>query len=176
MAWETELVGLLRVLINDIDTPYGFSDARLQTIIVAGAQFVIGDLKKGGVYLADISEPDITPDPTTADPRDESFINLIVLRSACFMDSAKAVTDAKKGFSIREFSSSLDTRGVASARLALLEKGYCKWYEDMLIAEQVGNSAVGVAIMGPIRTIYGAYASSAGYDSPNTELFSDGRR
>jgi len=180
MAWQTELVGILRVMIGDLETPYKYSDIRLQKTIIAGAQRVIGDISDtGGVaYVSSFEYISITPDPTVS-PKDDMFINLTLLASGCFVDQGAARVAARQGgFAFKEFASSLDLRGVVDAALKVLAVGWCKNYDATLFAYLAGNSSVGAAVMGPFRTIYSAYAvgGSGGYGFSETELFNPDRR
>lgn len=181
MAWQTELVGILRVMVGDLDTPYKYSDIRLQKTIIAGAQRVISDISgisTSNSYIASFDDITIIPDPTIS-PKDDEFINLVLLSSACFVDQGAARIAANKGgFSIREFASSLDLRGIVDAALKILAVGWCKNYDETLFAYLAGNSSVGTAVMGPFRTIYSAYAvgGSGGYGYSETEILNPDRR
>lgn len=157
MAWDTEMVGLLRVYINDMDTPYRFSDVRLKQVLVAAAKIVLFDTASSGFateYTASLTDLTIIPDPITEVP-DENFENLTVLKAGCFIDNGEMRTAVRKsGLAVKEFSSSFDTKNIADARIKVLELGWCKTYDDSLFSYLAGNAAVGQAIIGPFRTYY----------------------
>lgn len=156
MAWQSEMVGILRVYIDDMDKPYRFTDSRLESVIAAGARLVLTDVSDGfdAEYTISMCGPSITPDPSD----DKIFIDLSVLKAACLIDHAEARRAAKNsGFSVKEFSSSIDTKGLADARIKLLEIGMCKVYEDALFTFQSGQYSSGTAILSPFRTYYHSY-------------------
>jgi len=167
MSWQTEATGLLRVYINDMDTPYRYSDARLEQVLVSSAKVVLFDTGGKGFaneFQADITSGTITPDPTDDASKDDNFINLIVLKAGCFIDNCEARTAARKaGMVVKEFSSSFDNRGLADARLKILDKGWCKTYDDSLFDFLAGSSFVCTAILSPFRTYY-----TAGYFNRDT--------
>lgn len=155
MSWQTETIGILRVLIDDMDdTAYRFSDDRLTSVIAVSARYVLSDAEDA--FNAEYSivitpSVSITPDPVD----DKTFIDLVVLKSACLIDHTEARRAAKNGgFVVKEFSSSIDTKGLADARIKLLSLGACKAYEDMLFNLQSGSYVAGSAILGPFRTYY----------------------
>lgn len=160
MAWETEMVEILRVMVNDLDKPFRYTDIRLQKLIVSASQMLQTDSKFGFkmTYVTDIVNLNITPDPTEV--RDDSFINLCLLKAGCFVDNCVAREAARKGgISIREWNTSLDTKGIFAAALAILEKGWCKNYQDSLYAYESGNSSMCTAVLSPFRTIYNAFGT-----------------
>lgn len=174
MAWQNEMVEILRIMINDMCPTYKFSDLTLEKVIVASAQYVITEadaLSFNQDYIPDIMAVSITPDPTDRDggTRDDDFINLTLLKAGCFIDNCNAREAARKGgISIREWNTSIDTKGLFAAANAIMQNGWCKNYGDTLYGLLSGNASVGVGIMGPFRTIYSAYNTSTGYG------FSDG--
>lgn len=155
MAWVEESLVILRELIDDTDdTQYRFTDARLTRLLGIAGKYVQHDAENSFNYQYTIAvSPDvsITPDPTG----DTNFVDLMILRAACLIDHTEARRAAKNsGFSVREFSSTIDTKGLADARIKLLEKGVCKSYEDALFNFQAGDYVAGSAILGPFRTYY----------------------
>lgn len=182
MAWQDEMVMILRVMVNDLDTPYKYTDARLQTVIVAASNMVEFDCasKFTQDYIGDITALSITPDPTDRvnNTRDDNFVTLTLLKSACFVDNAAAREAARKGgVSIREWNTSIDTRGIFNAFMTIFEsdKGWCEQYQESKFIYLAGQS-MGVGVFGPFRTIYNAYNASAGYSYSNNELFNNTRR
>lgn len=183
MAWNAEMVTILRVMINDLDTPYKFTDNRLEQVIVAATQIVNSDAagKFSFEYIGDIINLTITPDPTdrTSGTRDDDYVTLTLLKAACFIDNCNARDAARKGgISIREWNTSLDTKGLFAAAIALLQsdKGYCQQYDEALFQYLASNSSVGAGVFGPFRLIYNAYNASAGFTYSNNELFNSARR
>lgn len=184
MAWDVEMVEILRVMINDMVVPYKFSDERLKKVILASAQIVNTDAAGtfNQNYIADIVNISITPDPTDRDAgtRDDNYVTLTLIKSACFVDSSIARDAARKGgISIREWNTSIDTKGMFQSAFALLESkgGWCNQYaEGIFVHLTDSSSGIGVGVFGPFRLIYNAYNSSGGHMFSNNQLFSDHRR
>jgi hypothetical protein len=182
MAWDTEMVTILRVMINDLDSPYKFTDTRLKQLILSSCQIVNSDAAGyfNFEYIPDIDGLDITPDPTDRDAgtRDDNYVTLSLLRAACFVDNCNAREAARKGgVSIREYNTSLDTTGLFRAALSLLEsdKSYCAQYQESVFLHMAGESSFGKGVFGPFRLVYNAYNSN-GYSYGNTALFDTNRR
>ena len=161
MSWQTDLTAMVRVLINDIDSPQLYTDTRLQQVIIVSSQLVNQDVNFPNNYIVDIANTGITPDPTVL--HDESFVSLVSLRSACLIDNSTLRTKAESaGISVKTGPHSIDTKGVIDAYKFLLEKGYCDAYQEAKWEYISGNSAPGRAILGPfaginLDTDYGAW-------------------
>ncbi len=85
MAWETEIVEQVRVIINDIESPQVYSDTRIERASIIAAAQSIKEINYNTNYLVDITLQTITPDPTELDPKDLDFINLVSLKCACLI-------------------------------------------------------------------------------------------
>lgn len=168
MSWETESVALLRGLLMDDETPYEYSDVRLQHVFVVSffQMYQQARDRLARVYVADSVNDTIVPDPagsSLTDPeRDETAINLGVLKAACMLQQGAIRKAANAGFAIKDNDGFVDTRGKASALLDLHKSGksYCAEYEAALrdfLIDAIGTTAA--AVIGPFR--YGG-ASSGG--------------
>lgn len=136
MSWQDEAVIMLRVLIGDIGDEPIHCDSSLQKLLVVAAHYVNQEIEFN--YTVSISDMSITPDPT--DPRDDAFLNFIVLKAACLTDQgtfrAKAVLE---GLSSRLGPASLTISGNLRGFKDILEKGPCKSYEDLKLEYKFGN-------------------------------------
>jgi len=155
MAWDTEMIEILRVLVNDMgDTP-SYSNERLRRVLVVAALQVSGELSFSHDFKVKIEQPSIIPDPTDEEggSRDESFINLCCLKAACIIDRGAAILAAKQAIAIKDGSSAIDLRGNLQGKLKLLEKGWCAVYEDAKIEYLTSHSGgiAGAAVMTPFR-------------------------
>jgi hypothetical protein len=111
MGWDSEMPLLLRNMINDVnedESKRTYSDERLQQLILLSAQLVVMDI--GGfdtVYDINIEDNVIDPDPTDRDAqtRNESFVNLALIKAACIIDNSEARLASNKGIAIRDGSS-----------------------------------------------------------------------
>lgn len=166
MAWQDEMVTILRTTIMDLATTPTYSDDRLQQVIVVCARYVLQEMTFSQPFTADVSNIDIRPDPTndSGNTRDDSFINMVCLKAACFTDRGEARLSAGQAVSVKDGSSSIDLRSIASTRLAMLQKGWCKVYDDEKFAYMSGQvRTAGAAIMTPFRVFAGYNAVGAYY-------------
>jgi hypothetical protein len=172
MAWDDEIVAIVRGLIQDYpdDTtgdPAVYTDDRLATIILIAGQNVQARVSTGSTYKINVSDGTITPDPTSTATRNETFINLASLKAACILINAEVRQYTGQGISVRDGSSAVSlSRSPAS--LTLMQKTYCSEYEDAIYRFQInGLNGVpyGEAIVGPIKAWY----AGGGMFSPDLE-------
>lgn len=149
MAWNTEITTILRYLINDLDSDnYKYSDARLQQTIVISAQFLKTDVDLPSSYTIDIAGSSISPDPTDPSSRDDNFICLVSLKSACIIIGSEVKLESGNAIAIKDGPSSIDLRGVTGT-LSVLYKDICDKYNQAILDYKAGNSIAGKAILGP---------------------------
>lgn len=160
MSWQTDMLGILRVYIDDLCVPYRFDDTRLLSVLMVAARNVLRDAPSSftNSYNVSISDKTISPDPVA----DLAFVDLTVMKAACLIDHTEARRAAKDaGFVVREFASQIDTKGLADARFKIIDIGLCKTYEDSLFEYlTTQNPALGLAILSPFRTYYTSYNGS----------------
>ena len=149
MAWQTEMTTLLRYVINDSDSPVEFTDERLKRLITSSAQLTLGVVDFPRTYVVDVAATGIVPDPTTA-PRDDGFINLVILKAACLLATGDYRKSANKGLIIRDGPSSIDARALVQSKQELMES-LCRDYTEAELEFRLGNSKAGHAILGPHR-------------------------
>lgn len=157
-------------MIMDMTEPETYSDETLQDVIVASAQLIGIEMDFTQTFAASVTDVTITPDPTGATEgiaRDDSFINLCCMKSACIIERGETRQAAAQGIMIRDAGSAVDTRGQVLARLKMLQQNWCKVFEDAKLEYLSGQvHAAGQAIMGPIRlfaTGLGGATPSYGY-------------
>lgn len=170
MAWDDDMVTMLRVLVNDIDSTTYTDDKLIQTILVAAFQ-VKQEATFPYEYTVSLSNQTISPDPTVAATSDESFYNLTCLKAAAITDRGSAILAARRAISVRDGSSAIDLRGPLAGWLALLKTGWNAVYEaaknDYLLS---GATIAGAMVLSPFRTYM-----SANYDGRGVYLFGDSR-
>lgn len=154
MAWSTEMVTILRFLINDTAATPEFSDSRLQQTLLVAAQLVQTDLQFNTAYSVNVSLTTLSPDPTDSGTRDDIFINLVELKAACIIDRGKLRTNADSAFKITSDNDTIDTSGVSKAYADLIKLGYCQAYQDAKEAYKFENRIAGEAILTPFKTLY----------------------
>lgn len=148
MSWQNTVPVMVRYLINDTDsTNYKYSDSRIQKATLVGAQFVGLELDFVNSYAVDLVGETIVPDPTSSETRDDPFINLLALRTACIILGSEIKTEAANAIAIKDGPSSIDLRGVSST-LTVLYKDLCDKYESLADFLRFAGDT-GQAILGP---------------------------
>lgn len=150
MSWQTELTIMVRHIIDDLDsTNYSYTDERIQKTISIAAQLVILDISLPTKYNVDIENSSIVPDPTQTEPKDNVFINLAALKTACLILGSEVKTEGRNAISIKDGPSAIDLRGVAST-ISFLYENICGKYDNLLkdYKEDLVVDA-GQAILGP---------------------------
>lgn len=150
MAWTTELVDIVRQLVDDVNEPQSFSDDRLQSVLLVAAQYVTQDVDLTTTYTVDVDALSLSPDPTTSSPKDNVMINLMCLKAGCIIERAQYKEKARNGgILIKDGQSTIDTRGIAEQFKVILEKGLCKEYEQAKQDYQLGSVNPGRSILSP---------------------------
>ena len=98
-------------------------------------------------YSIDVDSVTLTPDPTASGNKDDSFINLVCLKTARLLLGSELKTHSLNAISLRDGPSSLDLRGIV-AGLSILFEDIAKRYEDAVLQYKL-NGVVGEAILGP---------------------------
>lgn len=148
MSWQNVIPLMVRYLINDVDnTNYKYTDARIEKSVLVSAQFVSLELDFPNIYSIDLAADTLSPDPTDSSTKDDSFINLVTLKTACIIIGSEMKTEAANAISIKDGPSAIDLRGVSSA-LGVLYKDLCDKY--MAMADDYKfTGETGQAILGP---------------------------
>lgn len=140
MAWDTTLVTMVRVMINDLSDEPTYSDERLQQLIVVAAQYVLREITFSTAYSVAIDVPSISPDPTLPETLDDDFSMFIVLKAACLADySTYRARAALEGIRARLGPGEIHVMGNSGAFLVLLEGGACKAYEELKMQYMFGG-------------------------------------
>lgn len=149
MAWNIDMVLMLRSIIGDLDKTK-FTNERLKQILVIGAYNVYNDAEFGTSYSIDVGQVSISPDPISQS--DSDFVTLTVYKSACILVGSEVKTESANAISIKDGPSAIDLRGV-SGSLNVLYKDLCQKYEDMLKTYRYekgdGGVAGGTAVLSP---------------------------
>ena len=155
MSWQGEMTTVVRTLISDIDpSNYTYSNERLETSILVAAQIAMVEVDFENTYTVDVEQCYLSPDPT--DPRtglttankDDPFINLVCLKTACLIMGSEMKTQALNAVRVSDGPSSIDYTAVA-ANVKFLYEYACKTYEEYKFNYAAGNNAVGKAILSP---------------------------
>lgn len=149
MSWQGQISTMVRHLINDTDpSNYKYSDERIETTILVASQFVNFDADFANNYTINVEQCLLSPDPTNPDTRDDAFITLLILKTACIILGSEIRTESSNAISIKDGPSAIDLRGVA-ATLTTLYKSLSDMYDGLLTGYIAGESIGGQAILGP---------------------------
>lgn len=151
MAWQDDMVEILRNLIGDTGATEVYTDAQLERVLLVAAFQVLQELDFDNDYSVSISGETLTPDPTDVDTQDDTFVNLVTMKAACIADQGSAVVAAGRAIAVRDGSSSVDLRSVFKSKLDLLKQGWCAVYKDSKREYQMGAGVAGAMVMGPFR-------------------------
>lgn len=150
MPWQMDMLLMLRSVIGDLDSTK-YTDERLKQILMVGAYNVQNDAVFPNVYVVNVGQVSLTPDPV--DTGDTDFTVLTVYKTACILIGSEVKTESAKAISYRDGSSALDLRGVSTS-LANLYSSICAKYEEMITKYRYekgsgDGSPLGTAILGP---------------------------
>ena len=148
MGWQNEMTLIVRHLVNDLDsTNYTFTDDRLEESVLVSAQLASLEIDFDNTYTIDVDSVSLTPDPTSSGGKDDSFINLVCLKTARLLIGSELKTHSINAISLRDGASALDLRGIV-AGLKILFDDITKRYEEAVTQYKL-NGVVGQAILGP---------------------------
>ena len=148
MAWQDETIITTRVLVNDLNTPYEFSDDRITQILVVAGKYVQFDVNLDYIYNIDVVNQTITPDPTVSN--DSIFISLICLKAACIIDQSTYRTKAAlEGIRTALGPAQLSITGQSAAWRTMLEQGPCAAYDELTSHWDVKEATAIAAVLSP---------------------------
>ncbi len=148
MPWQNEMKVIVRHLVNDLDTSdYTFTDSRLEEAILVSAQLASLEIDFENTYTIDVDSVSLSPDPTASGDKDDSFINLVCLKTARMLLGSELKTHSLNAISLKDGPSALDLRGIVSG-LKILFDDISKRYEEATTQYKL-NGVVGQAILGP---------------------------
>lgn len=148
MSWQIEIPIIVRTLINDLGDQPVYSDERIAQVIAVAAKYVQFDVVLDHSYQVDVSNPNITPDPT--DDRDEIFISLVSLKAACIIDQSTFRTKAAtEGIRAALGSAQLSVAGNLAGWKTILEQGPCAAYDELVSHWDVAQATSVKAILSP---------------------------
>jgi len=149
MSWQGQLGTIVRHLVDDLNpSNYKYSDNRIETSILVAAQLSTMNIDFVNKYNINVEAGTLSPDPTDEETKDDAFITLICLRTACIIIGSEIRSESGNAISIKDGPSAIDLRGV-SQTLTILYKDLCAKYDKLLLEYRAGNSVAGQAILGP---------------------------
>jgi hypothetical protein len=151
MAWQDKIPLIIRGVINDMDSPYRYSDTRLEELACISAVFVANDVIFSVSYTIDIENQIITPDPSS----DSAFVALVSMRTACMILNGEYTTASNKGIVVKDGPASIDTSKMVDAKKELANKA-CKDYDIAKKNYIFGDGSICKAIVTPFN-VYNIY-------------------
>jgi len=152
MAWQTDLVTMLRNVIFDVDsTNYTYTDNRLKEMLVVSSHLVTQEIAFDTTYTITISTTGISPDPTdSTDANSIAFQNFIVLKAACLADQSTLRTKAlAAGVTAKLGPASISTNSNLRGFEILFNEGPCSAYSSLKWEYEMGNAKAIRAILSP---------------------------
>lgn len=149
MAWDTDLVVMLRVLISDFGTPQTYTDEYLSRVIVTAGILTDSEMEFTYDYVYDVSNITISPDPVTS--LDTRFQALVPLKAACIITQGEFKQALGQGIKVRDGDSAIDTSVSFRGYKDILELGPCKSYEKLKWTLLASSAYSGGAVLGPHR-------------------------
>ena len=148
MAWQDEMIITTRVLVNDLNTPYEFSDDRITQILVVSGKYVQFDVNLQHVYNIDVVNQTISPDPTVTN--DSIFTSLVCLKASCIIDQSTYRTKAAlEGIRTALGPAQLSITGQSAAWKTMLDKGPCAAYDELTSHWDVKEATAIAAVLSP---------------------------
>lgn len=147
--WQDIWTIMLRHTINDVDSPQQYSDSRLQTALLVGAQFVNNEFSMATNYVIDLIGLTINPDPTNA-TADEWMTNLTVAKTSVIMLRNNLKLASLSAWTIKDTDVNIDLRKIADVTKQLLDD-IEEWYEQARMVYCVGVNPSVQAVLTPIN-------------------------
>ena len=103
MSWQGEISTIVRSIINDLDSDsYTYSPERIETCILASAVMETLNVPFTNDYTISVETCTLDPDPTAAATKDDAFITLISLRTACMIIGSEIRSESGNAISIKD--------------------------------------------------------------------------
>lgn len=151
MSWNTEMVRIVRHLVNDLGTSPMFADSRLEETILVAAQLCQADIAFMQSYAVVVDALDLSPDPTEA-TRDDAFINLVSLKTAYILADALYRCQAQKaGIRVKDGPSEIDTTSSLKGYADLVKRTR-EDFEQAKWEFECGNLTPGKSILSPFSS------------------------
>jgi len=148
MAWQSDIINLVRVLINDLSDNPSYNDDRLTQVITVAARYVQFDVQLETEYNIDSINNIITPDPTANN--DEIFLCLVSLKAACIIDQSNFRTRAAlEGVRAGLGPAQLAISNHLSGFKEIIQHGPCQLYTDLSEHWDIQQATSVAAILSP---------------------------
>jgi hypothetical protein len=144
-AWSQVMVSMLRTMVGDTATTQVFTDDDLELKLCVAAMLIKVDITFDVDYTIDVYGAAITPDPSTSDPADNSFMSLVCIKAACIMERGEAMALTKNDVqSVTDNGFSIKVGNTGANKIAALKVNWCAAYDKAkadYMASVVANGA-----------------------------------
>lgn len=164
MAWDSEMVTMVRYMINDFGTPQTYSDDTLMTMILISVQWVQQENTFINTYTTNIDNQTLTPDPTSSSARDESFMWLVSLKTACMLAQGELKKIGGQAIAITDEGSSIDLRGTLQGKI-VVGKTFCDDYSAASWKYRLQKSPNGRGVFGPFSIVSNGLNGGYGWEN-----------
>lgn len=172
MSWDVDMTLMVRILISDLDpTTPTYSDSRIQQVIVVAGTYVQQEANLDKKYTINISSPSIVEDPTLDPNKDEIFVGLTCLKSACLLDQSTFRTKATiDGVRSSLGSASISVSSNLTGFKTILDQGPCSMYQSLLNDWNIGNASAVRAVLSPFagNTFTPSWYDRGSYSDPDS--------
>lgn len=163
MVWQNEIARIVRFLVNDLDAT-SYTDDRLEETILVSAQLLLDTMDFTNTYTVDVDTLVLSPDPTTLATKDNFFINILALKTACIILGSEAKTLAAQSYRIKDGLSSIDISS-AYQSIKQMHKEMVDKLDKIIFDYRAGNSLAGTSILSPYTQEY------IGYGEPTRNFY-----
>lgn len=143
MAWENQMIEMVRVLIDDLDAAR-YSDSKIERVLMVAAYNILQETRFETTYTVNIVAQSVSPDPV--DNSDINFVNLWVLKACCIILGGEYKAQSLNAISVTNGPSSINMSGTANSTKFLYEKA-CEDYENYKMNYIAGTA--GKAVLTP---------------------------
>lgn len=151
MAWDEEMVLILRDMIQDFGDVPVYTDERLSTSILVAGLLLQNTVSFANSYEISVTNQTMKPDPTKSATLDKGFVALACLRAALGLVVAEQRELTRGGIEIQDGDNRIKLNRDA-ASLKLMGESYKKNYDEVLYAYKTGgNDGLGEAIVSPYK-------------------------
>ena len=148
MAWDTDLVMMVKALDGAIGAPPEYDEQLKYTIVAAGI-LVSKEIELARDYVFDISAPAISPDPVVEG--DTVAQALLPLKAVCMLQQIDFRRALRQGIKVRDGDSMVDTSVTFRGYRDILEHGACAAYERLRWQIQASAASAVGAVLSPSR-------------------------
>ena len=151
--WKNIVIEYMRVLIGDLDCLSTYEDTRLERVAVISAFQVLNEINTDTTYTVNILTGSLSPDPSTLDTPDNTFINLIALKSSYLIISGELRAAAMSNVSVVDGPSTISMAG-RSQSLQKLASDLQSRYELAKFLYQSGQAGQAITTPSTVTSIY----------------------